>query len=41
MEKRDMPDGFYDSGLRLNRRIATYSQWTEKEMKERREELAG
>ncbi len=40
LEKRDMPDGFYDSGLRMNRKIASYGQWTEKEMKQRRGELA-
>ncbi|MBE5802991.1 MAG: DUF4268 domain-containing protein [Clostridiales bacterium] len=34
-EKRDMPNGFADSGLRLNAWIAQQSKWTEDELESR------
>ena len=34
-EKKTMENGFLQSGLRLNKYIAQFDQWTEKELKER------
>lgn len=34
-EKKTMENGFIQSGLRLNKYIAQFDQWTEKELKER------
>lgn len=40
IEKRDMPKGFRESGLRLNRDLASLNQWTEEEIIRRAERLA-
>lgn len=39
-EKRDMQNGFKDSGLKLNRHLAQQKEWDEKQIKERSSELA-
>lgn len=39
-EKKTMPDGFAESGLRLNQYIAKFDQWTEAELECRREHLS-
>lgn len=38
-EKRDMDKGFKDSSFRLNNYIKSCDQWTEKELKERQQDL--
>lgn len=40
LEKRDMENGFSDSGIRLNRYIAQCSKWTEEELEQRKENLS-
>ena len=40
-EKKTMEHGFIDSGLRLNKYIADFDQWTETELKQRCEHLMG
>ena len=35
LEKRDMANGFKDSGIRMNQWIGTQSQWTETELEQR------
>ena len=35
LEKRDMPHGFKDSGIRMNQWIGLQSQWTEAELEQR------
>lgn len=39
-DKKNMENGFCDSGIRLNRFIAQCSKWTEEELQERREVLS-
>lgn len=39
-EKKEIPDGFRDSAVRLNRYIREQSRWTPKEMEERGRQLA-
>lgn len=39
MEKRDMPNGFCDSGIRMNQRIAQKDSWGLSELEERNAEL--
>ena len=39
VEKRDMENGFHESGLRINSWIAKQSKWTEEELKKRSEDL--
>lgn len=40
LEKRDMQNGFNDSGIRLNKYIAQCSKWTEEELEQRKEHLS-
>lgn len=40
IEKRDMKKGFKDSGLKINRDLATLDKWTEDEIKKRAEKLS-
>lgn len=37
--KRDRQDGFKNSGIRMNQKIAQCTKWTEKELEERNDEL--
>ena len=39
IKKRDMENGFSDSGIRMNQRIAKYSKWTLDELKDRNDYL--
>ncbi len=39
-EKRDMPNGYRDSALHLNKDIAKHEHWREEDLKQRAEELA-
>lgn len=39
IEKRDMNNGYKESGYRLNNSLKNYNKWTEDEIKERAEEL--
>lgn len=39
-EKRDMKNGFKQSGLKLNRHLSKQKEWNEKQIKERSNELA-
>ncbi len=39
-EKRDMENGFKESGLRLNHYIAQFSKWGEEELEQRKEQLS-
>jgi len=39
-EKRDMENGFKESGLRLNHYIAKFSKWGEEELEQRKEQLS-
>ena len=39
-EKRDMENGFKESGLRMNHYIAQFSKWTEEELEQRKQELS-
>lgn len=39
LEKRDMANGFKDSGFRLNQRIACLDKWSEQELQERNRNL--
>ena len=38
--KRDMPNGYRDSALHLNKDIAKHEHWREEDLKQRAEELA-
>lgn len=39
-EKRDMENGFKESGLRLNHYIAQFDKWSEEELEKRKQELS-
>ena len=39
-EKRDMENGFKQSGLRLNHYIAQFDKWSEEELEQRKQELS-
>lgn len=39
LKKRDMKNGFSDSGIRMNQKIANYDKWTLEELKDRNEYL--
>lgn len=39
-EKRDMENGFRQSGLRMNHYIAQFDKWTEDELEQRKQELS-
>jgi hypothetical protein len=40
IEKRDMENGFKQSGLRLNHYIAQFDKWSEEELEQRKQELS-
>lgn len=40
IEKRDMENGFKQSGLRLNHYIAQFDKWSEEELEKRKQELS-
>ena len=40
IEKRDMENGFKQSGLRLNHYIAQFDKWNEEELEQRKQELS-
>lgn len=39
IKKRDVENGFKDSGLRMNQRLATYDKWTEVELEDRNKDM--
>lgn len=39
LKKRDMTNGFMESGLRMNQRITYFNKWTEEELEKRNEQL--
>lgn len=39
IKKRDVENGFKDSGLRMNQRLATYDKWTEVELENRNKDM--
>lgn len=39
IKKRDVENGFKDSGLRMNQRLANYDKWTEVELEDRNKDM--
>lgn len=39
IKKRDVENGFKDSGLRMNQRLANYEKWTEVELEDRNKDM--
>src|SRR5699024_4083237 len=39
IKKRDVENGYRDSGIRMNQRIANYDKWTVEELEERNQEM--
>lgn len=39
IKKRDVENGYRDSGIRMNQRIANYDKWTEEELEDRNQEM--